>query len=396
MPLISASIDAFLATSLLTIVPWFYISVLSSSSSSPSPSASSNSSSQNSSADPNAHGAEQATPNPNYKFRKFLTSLVILHTLFILYNFIVCAPFNLFATLRLPLGVSSEVLRGTLVRRAGLLSGGEGGKGALPRALEELIARLGSFEARTLYVRFGHTVLQDCIYCHTPNDFALYALPRPLLEYVRELAVVGLVTIRGSGRERWRPWGLGAVLGAAGVEAYWVVSAEIGFGGGREGRGGNVVMWHDQLWRLRQLLFLLLPILLHHLPASPPSPPPLLARLPAIAAILEATYAKTKMLGYTRAATMRVPALREGSVEWWERERREEAWGVGDEGVREMAGRVGMGFGEGERRGDVDGEEVGDGEGGEGVEGEVGELRRRVRVMVDALVGAATSQVGDI
>lgn len=61
----------------------------------------------------------------------------------------------------------------------------------------------------------------------TYYDYVLYALPRPLLEYLREAAVVGLVTIRGSVRERWRIWGLGAIGLSAALEAYLVMTWKV-------------------------------------------------------------------------------------------------------------------------------------------------------------------------
>ena len=75
--------------------------------------------------------------------------------------------------------------------------------------------------------RFGQSVLQDCEYCHTYDEYALYALPRPLLEYVRETAVVGLLTINGSFKERWRTAAIGVIVCAAVAEGYWVSSVEV-------------------------------------------------------------------------------------------------------------------------------------------------------------------------
>lgn len=75
--------------------------------------------------------------------------------------------------------------------------------------------------------RFGHTAIQDCEYCHSSDDFALFALPAALLSYIREAAVVGIVTIKGTRRERLRTMGLGLLVGAAVVEGYWVSTAHI-------------------------------------------------------------------------------------------------------------------------------------------------------------------------
>jgi hypothetical protein len=77
------------------------------------------------------------------------------------------------------------------------------------------------------YYRFGQSVLQDCEYCHTYDEYALYALPRPLLEYIRETAVVGFLTIGGSRKERWRTLAIGAIVCAAVTEGYWVSTVQV-------------------------------------------------------------------------------------------------------------------------------------------------------------------------
>lgn len=75
--------------------------------------------------------------------------------------------------------------------------------------------------------------MEVCEHCTTFYDFVLYALPRPLLEYAREAAVVGVVTIRGSVRERWRPWGLGILGLSAALEAYLLMTANVTIGGNK-------------------------------------------------------------------------------------------------------------------------------------------------------------------
>ena len=68
--------------------------------------------------------------------------------------------------------------------------------------------------------RFGHDTLSDCHYCRSINDFGLYALPRSLLEYVREASVLGLVTIRGSHHGRWRLYSIIVLFAAFAGEMY--------------------------------------------------------------------------------------------------------------------------------------------------------------------------------
>lgn len=74
--------------------------------------------------------------------------------------------------------------------------------------------------------------MEECEHCATFYDYVLYALPRPLLEYTREAVIVGVVTIRGSVRERWRPWGLGILGLSAALEAYFLMTTNLTIGGG--------------------------------------------------------------------------------------------------------------------------------------------------------------------
>ena len=79
----------------------------------------------------------------------------------------------------------------------------------------------------TIYYRFGQSVLQDCEYCHTYDEYALYAIPRPLLSYIRETAVAGLLTISGTHKERWRMYAIGTIVCAAVTEGYWVSTVQV-------------------------------------------------------------------------------------------------------------------------------------------------------------------------
>ena len=68
--------------------------------------------------------------------------------------------------------------------------------------------------------RYGHDAVASCEYCSNFEDFIMYAFPGPFLEYVLEAFVVGFVTTRASGRDRWRKWGVGALVAAALKEVY--------------------------------------------------------------------------------------------------------------------------------------------------------------------------------
>ncbi|KAH9917319.1 uncharacterized protein B0H18DRAFT_1034905 [Fomitopsis serialis] len=193
MVLVSASVDVYLFTAIAVTLPVvFYLRQRNSSS------------------------------RPETPYEPYLTILVGLHTLYILYNLILCWPLNLFSRLHIPLNASPDTIRSTIIRRAGLDT-----HAPLPRSLENLLTRLSSFEMRTLYVRFGQAVLQECEHCKTFDDYALFALPRALAEYVCEVAVVGLLTIHRTGRERWRTYIVGALICAAVTETYWIITATV-------------------------------------------------------------------------------------------------------------------------------------------------------------------------
>ncbi|TCD62691.1 hypothetical protein EIP91_006550 [Steccherinum ochraceum] len=267
-------------------------------------------------------------------------------------------PPNLFQRLKIPVTMPSDSIRALLLHKAGLDS-----DATLPKPLESLISRMPSFDFRTFYVRFGQSVLQDCEYCTSYDEFALYALPGPLLEYIRETAVIGLITIRGSHRERWRTYAVVAVVCAAIMEGYTTAVQHV-----RIPKDGlNVFMLHDNLWICRQLLFLVLPLIVH---ATRPSPP--LAADPNTALLqvqsnLQAAVTRLTSLKYMRGAVMRDPSLRTTSTEWWGKQRAQGETIREDEAVQRMAEKLGYAF-------------VGVDE-----KGEEAHLKKNARAAVDAL-----------
>ena len=74
---------------------------------------------------------------------------------------------------------------------------------------------------------------------------------------------------------------------------------------------------------------------------------------------------------------MRQPGLRGGAGAWWGEEAREGRWVLRDEGVRGVAGKLGVGFDEGNGEGEEEGEEGG-----------AGRLRVKARGAVRSLVSA--------
>ncbi|KAK7684958.1 hypothetical protein QCA50_011793 [Cerrena zonata] len=191
----------------------------------------------------------------------------------------------------------------------------------------------------TLYVRFGQTVLQDCEHCSTFDEYALYALPWTVLGYIREAATIGALTIQGSGRERWRTYGVAAIVVTAVVEGYWVATATV-----RIPRDGlNVYMLHDNLWFFRHLIFLLVPVAIHLLPAAPPNSDPY-TLLQNTRSTMDATMARLTSLKYLRGAVMRDPATRESADSWWTKQKVEGEWIREDENVQRVAEKLGFGF----------------------------------------------------
>ena len=87
---------------------------------------------------------------PQAAYEPYLTILVVLHSLHILYTLILCWPLNLFSRLHIPLNASPDTIRSTIIRKASLDANAH-----LPKSLEHLLTRLSSFEMRTLYVRFS-------------------------------------------------------------------------------------------------------------------------------------------------------------------------------------------------------------------------------------------------
>ncbi|KAJ6606687.1 hypothetical protein B0H10DRAFT_2075222 [Mycena sp. CBHHK59/15] len=224
---------------------------------------------------------------------------------------IVLQPLNVFTRLKIPLNTPADAIRN------------------LPKPLETLLKHLGSFDVKTYYLwPLGRST---CDYCLSFEEFGLFALPRTLISYIRETAVVGLVTISSSGRERYRT-----------LAVYWISTVSIKIPKNDE----PVFMWHDNLYRLRQFLFLVLPPLVHILP---PSASPAAMMNPTLAAIRAAEHnaMRLQLLRLLRGAVLRVPALRTRAVEWWADEARDGAWVREDEGVQELARKLGTGFDEG-------------------------------------------------
>ncbi|KAJ6491255.1 hypothetical protein C8R47DRAFT_1045038 [Mycena vitilis] len=295
--------------------------------------------------------------------RSLLNIFILLHTLYSAYQLIVLRPTNIFALLKIPLNTPVDAIRSILIQRSDT--------GDIPAPMDMLLKRLGSFDVKTYYVRFGHSVVATCDYCLSFEEFGMYALPRALLSYIWEATVIGIVTIYNSGRERCRTLAVAAVAAAFCLEAYYISTVTIEIPKDDK----HVFMWHDWLYFIRRLIFLILPPLIHMLP---PSASPAALANPTIAAMrtAEQTALRLHLLGLVRGAVMRVPDLRERAAAWWSAEAREGDWVREDDAVRELARKLNCGFDEG-------------GSDGEGA----GPVRANARATVNALkMGFAQSE----
>ncbi|KII91316.1 hypothetical protein PLICRDRAFT_38060 [Plicaturopsis crispa FD-325 SS-3] len=224
MPMISASVDAFLLSSALIVISYVFFA--------------------------------RHYPNRPHALDIF----VLLHTLFISHRLLLTQPPNLFRALHIPLTVPADYIRARLQQSADT---------PLPDALDALLSKLASFDVRQHYVRYGHPTILACSWCVTATDYMLFYIPQPLLQYVRTAAVVGVVS------HTWRPWGTAVLIAAALLEGYWIMTVQF------DVDSPNITMWHDRIYTLRHILLLILPILAALLPeraAIHTSPRALVAR----------------------------------------------------------------------------------------------------------------------
>lgn len=129
MPLINASIDAFLVTAAATTIPWIYFTMW------------------RTPTDGKANLRPQSTQQQQHgsSTRSFVALFVALHSIYILYNLIVCSQQNIFTVLDVPLTEPSDAIRARLLHLADVPD--------LPETLERLLMRLSSFDVRHIYVR---------------------------------------------------------------------------------------------------------------------------------------------------------------------------------------------------------------------------------------------------
>lgn len=138
MPLVSASIDVFLVTTLATVLPWIYFTIWRTT---PRPT---NTNLNANPAQPQQQTQNQLTRNTTIT-RTCIALFIALHSIYILYNVIVRSQQNLFTVLKIPLTEPTDAIRARLLHIADVPD--------LPEALERLLMRFSSFDTRHRYVR---------------------------------------------------------------------------------------------------------------------------------------------------------------------------------------------------------------------------------------------------
>lgn len=177
----------------------------------------------------NRHGPSSnpsSTPRPQALSGR-LKLFLALHTLYHLSHLLI-PPFDLFSTPYLPVLAPNDILRSRLYPSAG---GNPIHSGQNP-LLDLLLTRLQNLDSRILYIRYGHTALQGCLWCRTPLDYLVANLPDILSRYLLAavmLVIMGSESLAGSGASRrgsrWGGigvWILAAgCLGEVGVRYLW-------------------------------------------------------------------------------------------------------------------------------------------------------------------------------
>ncbi|KAJ7598469.1 hypothetical protein C8J56DRAFT_167553 [Mycena floridula] len=311
---------------------------------------------------------------------------LLCYTLFLLHSIIVLPPTNIFRQLDIGLATPIETLRRLLVKNGKTAS----------KPLEQLITRMGSLETRLFYVRFGHNAVASCEHCHSFTDFLVYMAPEFILGYITEAAVMGVVTIRGTGRERFRTWAVGLLVVAAVVEAYFTISMDIRIP--TEGKLGprpslfrfkdGVVMWHEALSLGRTIFFIVLPLLFHFLlPGSRSGDADLSPVAKSQVVTLQSLLTKLHLLQYTRGSISRSSALNATAQQYWNQDKREGDSVREDDAVRGIARRTGFGFDEpGNGQVEKDGSGVQGQGAAAGVADDNSKLRTHARTIVKGLL----------
>ncbi|KAL1740047.1 hypothetical protein HDZ31DRAFT_68325 [Schizophyllum fasciatum] len=216
------------------------------------------------------------------------------HAVLLLHAALLRPPANMYRALGAPLGARPHRLLHAM-RAADAR--------ALPYGADRLWERFQEEAMVDVYIRYGHDVLLQCEFCERTRDFVSYAAAGAALEYAGAAAVIGLVTVEGTDSEYYRPWGIIGLVATALWEAWQTYTANV-----------EMLMFedtsqtvHEDLLFRRQIIFLLLPLLLHVLPAALPLD---LERQRETLRALRALQEKLKALALCDAAILRSSTLR--------------------------------------------------------------------------------------
>ncbi|KAG6331828.1 hypothetical protein ID866_7258 [Astraeus odoratus] len=302
--------------------------------------------------------------------------VIAAHAIYILCQILLYRPPNLFSRLKIPLNAPVSEIRTRLALEAALRFKNHGTiqLPPLPKSMELLLSRLALHDGRGLFVRFGQTAIQTCQFCSSPGDYMLFNMPQMLLQYLQTAIVLLLLTTAMNGRERLRSLVLGLLACSALAEGYLIVSVSAV---PLPRDAPAAFMWHDNLFLMRHVLFLVLPLLTQWLP--PVYAPALLSTYLAPAlAHLERAIPRAHLVRYTQQTVMREPELRDRVLRWWSRQAAEGEAALHDENVQRTADKLGLGFAK------ADGPDGG---------GEEGKLRLQARRVVETLRGLSRSRI---
>ena len=90
---------------------------------------------------------------PQPKYRSFITGILAVHTLYMIYILSSNGPPNVFMQHHLPLSMPSQNIRAVILARMGMK------EGTLPEHIEELLMKLNTLDLRTHFVRFAPTLV---------------------------------------------------------------------------------------------------------------------------------------------------------------------------------------------------------------------------------------------
>lgn len=124
MPLLSASLDLYITTSIVIAIPWLILTF---------------------NHKPARPRHNDHLPHEEPWLRPYINIFLLLHSLYILHKLIVSPPPNMFTSLDIPLSTSTDKIRAILTQYSGT--------GDLPAPLETLLKRLANFDMRGLFVR---------------------------------------------------------------------------------------------------------------------------------------------------------------------------------------------------------------------------------------------------